>query len=217
MSLSNPKSSNNPAEQFIEWSGKKGAFYYYDKELQQKVDLPAPMYIIALDQLSTITGYTDGKGGIYSNEVHFTGDEELDVRYHGGEQIAKGIYANIKGKLAIANAKFAKSVYAALISKDGNSVKLVNFKFYGSSLSPWIDAKIGDGGEVIELNKNPEVFTKGDTKYYVPTVTKKERREDILSLAVNLDLELQSYLKSRKGIKEEEVAESEVTSDDLPF
>ena len=169
MSLSDPRQSSNPATKFIEWTGKHGSFVYYDKEKDTRVEIPTPIQIIPLDQLKTIVGYNaKEEKGIFSNEVHNTNEQELDVRYHGGAQIAKGLYAEIKKDLAFVDAKFCQSVYAALISPDGKELELVNFKFYGSSLGPWIDAKVGDTGNVIILDKDPQMLQKGDTKYYQP-------------------------------------------------
>ena len=138
MSLSNPKTSSNPAKKFIEWGGKEGVFKYYDKSSETNVILPLPLYIIPLDQLTTITGYDDVKKmGIYSNEVHYTNQEELHVRYQDGKTVCKGLYGDISGDIAKAKGKFCRSVYAAMISSDGGEMELVNFKLYGSALGPF--------------------------------------------------------------------------------
>lgn len=219
MSLSNPKTSSNPAKKFIEWGGKEGVFKYYDKSSESNVVLPLPLYIIKLDQLSTVVGYNSTKGSIYSNEIHNISEDELTVKFHNGPIIAKGMWADIKPSIVMEKGKYAQSVYAALIDPKTSELELVNFKFTGSSLGPWIDAKVGDGGEVIVLDKNPEQLTNGDTKFYEPTVTKKERREDILDKAVDMDKELQAYLNGYKETTEV-VAQKEVhqeQDDDLPF
>lgn len=219
MSLSNPKTSSNPAKKFIEWGGKEGVFKYYDKSSETNVILPLPLYIIKLDQLSTVTGYNKTKGNIYANEVHNVGTEELTVRFHNGPIIAKGLWSDIKPNVVMEKGHYTQSVYAALIDPNTSELELVNIKFTRSSLGPWIDAKVGDGGEVIVLDKNPELLTNGDTKFYAPSIVKKERREDILEKAVDMDKELQSYLSGYKD-KTEEVATNEVQQeqdDDLPF
>lgn len=219
MSLSNPKTSNNPATKFIQWGGKDGVFKYYDKSIDQTINMQLPLYIIKLDELSTVVGYNQTKGNIYSNEVHNVAEEELTVKFHNGPLIAKGLWADIKFNVVMEKGKYAQSVYAALIDPNTSELELVNIKFFGSSLGPWIDAKVGDLGEVIVLDKNPELLINGDTKFYAPSIVKKERRDDILEKAVDMDKELQSYLSGYKD-KTEEVATKEVQQeddDDLPF
>jgi hypothetical protein len=198
MSLSNPQTNQNPATKFIDWKGSEGYFKYYNKETKEDIRLESPLYIIVLDQLSTITGYSDEmQSGIWSNEVRLTAKEEFFVKTKQGVQ-AKGLYQTIKPQIVQMGGKYAKSVYAVLISGDKENTKLdlVNFKFYGSSLSPFIEAKIGDTGEVILLEQNPEIKKKGATKYYEPKITKLQKREDILEKAINLDKELQEYLQA---------------------
>lgn len=197
MSLSNPAVSQNPAKKFIEWKGSEGYFSYYNKEKKDNIKLEAPLYIIALDQLATITGYSDKmQSGIWSNEVRYTSKEELVVKTKGGV-IAKGLYQDIKSQIEANGGKYAKSVYAVLITgnKENTKLELVNFKFSGSSLSPFINAKIGDNGEVIILEKNEEPQKKGATTYYEPKITKNKKREDILDKAIEQDKALQEYLK----------------------
>ena len=55
MSLSEPKLTN-PASKFIEFKGDVGEFHYYDKVMEQRVQLQMPLYFIVLDELSAIKG-----------------------------------------------------------------------------------------------------------------------------------------------------------------
>lgn len=221
MSLSQPRKSNNPAAKFIEWGGKEGVFFHYDKENEEKVFLETPLYIIKLDQLSTVTGYNKDKGGIYSNEVKNIMDDTLKVKYYSGDTIAEGIWNDIKPHVIMAKGKYAQSVYAALIDPKTSELELVNFKFHGSSIGPWIDAKVDDSGCVIILDKNPSRMTNGDTSFYIPTVTKSKVREDIIEKAIDMDKDLQSYLSGSNAESEDQI-EKEVAvvvdnTDDLPF
>lgn len=195
MSISSDNKQKNPATKFIEWAGGDGKFYYYDKDLKQKVDMPKKFQVVGLDELSTIKGYDErASSGVYSNEVKDTTKEILTVKNFKGDQLAKGIYQAIKGNLS--GGKYAKSIYAALVQKDG-SVELVNISLSGSALSPWIDAKINiSGGFVITLGTNPEVKKKGRTEYYEPTFEVKPLPEgEIRDTVVQLDKDvLQPYL-----------------------
>lgn len=209
MSLSNPQSIANPVQKYYEWKGSDGRFVYWDKEQERNVALPLPAYIVVLDQLNTVRGFSDKKGaGIYANEVRDITRDELNVRAFKGGDIALGTWKEIKDRVTNEGGKFAKSVYAALLTVDGGKVtdiELVNFQFYGSSLSPFFDAKVSDDGAVILLDKNTVQQKKGSNMYYEPIVSKKKVREDILERCVNLDRELQKYLAAKLSKQTEEI------------
>ena len=196
MSISNNDKQKNPAKRFIEWNGGDGKFYYYDKEKQEKVDMPKKFQVVGLDELATIKGYDErASSGVYANEVKDTTKEVLTVKNFKGDTLAKGLYQAIKGNLS--GGKYTKSIYAALVEKDG-SVDLINLSIKGSALSPWIDAKINiSGGFVITCGTNPEEKKKGRTVYYEPTFEVKPLPEgEIRDTVVQLDAEvLQPYLK----------------------
>ena len=98
MSLSQPKLTN-PAKLFIQWAGdvQVNSWYYYDKDTKKKVFFgDKSVRIIILDQLSTVTGYSEKDGvGIYANEVKYAA-ETLNVRTFKGTEIAKGTWKEIK-------------------------------------------------------------------------------------------------------------------------
>ena len=228
MSLSNPRQIN-PAKKFIEWSGSKGKFYYYDKEKNENVYFEDTIYIVPLDELSTIKGYHDqSKSGIYSNEVKNISKEKLVVKAFKGGLIASGLYSEIKGQLE--GGKFAKSVYAVMISgnKENTSLEIVNFQIHGSAMGSWIDAKINvDSGDVISLSPSTEELKKGTTVYFSPGIKKYKKRDDILEKCISMDKELQDYLAgyfSKPATENEEATEVKVNDmpeiteeDDLPF
>lgn len=198
MSISQPTLTQNPASKFIEWSGDLNTFFYFDKEKKEKVLLNSDLYIISLDQLTTISGFSEkNNSGIWANEIKDLKNDILIVKCKSGILIS-GKYDEIKEKLSNLGAKYTKSVYAAIIIPQENSIpklELVNFKFHGSSVAPWIEAKVGDDGSVIVLKKGTEQKKKGKTVYYEPIIIKTKVREDILEKAISLDKELQLYLK----------------------
>jgi hypothetical protein len=227
MSLSSKEKSGNPASKFLSWKGGVGVWEYYDKEHNEKVQLDEKLYIVPLDEFSTIKGWHDtSQSGIYSNEVKFLNDEELSVRSFKGGEIIKGLYANIKGNLE--GGKFCKSVYAAMLDSNGNVIEMINISFSGSSLGSWIDAKVNiKEGKVLVISKNPEVQKKGATKYYVPSIKVTKKKEEILKECSKMDEELQAYLGGRdKGTQEVPTAKApqapvmaaqEEDDSDLPF
>lgn len=231
MSLSNPR-LKNPASKFISWSGSKGKFFYYDPEKGEKgenVFFDKPIYVVPLDEMATIKGFHDkSQSGIYSNEVKNTTKEILIVKAFKGGTIASGLYQDIKGKLE--GGDYAKSVYCALINivQDGTELELVNLSLHGSSIGPWIDAKINiDSGNVIVLSPSTEPLKKGSTTYFAPKIVKSKIRADILERCKQMDIDLQNYLKGylSKPVEQiEQITESQEVekaefeqTDDLPF
>lgn len=233
MSLSNGGNGNstNPCKRYYEWSGSEGKWFYYDKEAKQKVFIDEAMYFIMLDELTTVKGYSDADGcGIFANEVKDQQTEELNVRvFNGGKTIAKGVYANIKDAIKTAGGKYCKSMYVALISTDGKEVELVNFQFFGSSVSPCIDAQIKADGSIVTLKGNV-AKKKGSNNYFEPVIKVSEDKKDaVIKLAMELDKELQVYLGAYSEAEgqsagnapnasfDNTTAATESDSSDLPF
>jgi hypothetical protein len=231
MSLSNP-TTKNPATKFIEWSGSKGQFKYYDKTEETNVFFETSIYIIPLDDLSCIKGYDDQNNcGYYSNEVKFLDKQKLYVKSFKGGVVADGIYKDLK---LPSGCRFTKSIYAAMITgnKENVELELVNFQLNGSAIGSWIDAKVKvDSGEVIILKPSTVELKKGTTIYFAPQIIRSEKREDILQRCIDMDKELQKYLDAYLNVDHrEERTEDNVVSnqekkdidnfndiDDLPF
>jgi len=231
MSLSNPRQVN-PASKFIEWSGSKGKFYYYDKTStsdDKNVYIDTPIFIVPLDELSTIKGFHKlSTSGIYSNEIKNISKDKLIVKSFKGGPIVTGLYNDIKGSLE--GGKYSKSLYAVQITgnKENSELSLVNISFFGSSLGSFIDAKINvDSGCIISLSPSTEELKNGATIYFAPKIVKHEIRQDILSRCVKMDKDLQDYLNGYLNkpaeehdivtdIKANEMPETE-SEDDLPF
>lgn len=204
MSLSNQR-KQSPVEKYIEWSGSEGKFYFYDREEKKKVYYDEPIHIVVLDQLSCITGFSDEKQcGYFSNEVRSVVKEPLIVRYTKNAKIAgEGFYKDIKSQLSGAN--FTKSVYAAKITKE--NIECVNIKFSGSSIGPFIDAKIGDDGAIIILSPSTDQLKKGATVYFAPKIKKSQIRQDIIDRCIDMDKDLQEYFSGRQQQPEGKVYE----------
>lgn len=213
MSLSQPK-SKNPATKFIDWSGSKGQFKYYDKEAGKDVYFEKEIYIVPLDEFSTIKGFHDAStSGIFSNEVRYLKKDILTVRAFKGGELAKGLYSDIKGNLQ--GGKFARSTYAVLVTPAGKDktpvLELVNISFYGSALGSYIDSKINvDSGQIIKLSPSTDQKKKGQTIYFEPKIEKQKVRKDILESCIEFDLQLQKYMKSYLSQNENDSIAAEV-------
>jgi hypothetical protein len=129
--FSTPQS--NPATKFIDWKSNDKCFEYYDKEAQQKVQIPLPFKFLTLDEMHTIKGWNDAtSSGIFSNEVKYISKEILTVKPFKGNEIAKGLYKDIKEKVQSAGGHYVKSVYIML--EDGT---LANLQLKGSAVQEW--------------------------------------------------------------------------------
>lgn len=207
MSFSQPK-LENPCKRFYEWKGDKGIFQYYDKDKEENVPLETPVYFVVLDQLSTIKGYSDQyQCGIYSNEVHSVVKEPLKVKSFKGGFSATGLYSDIKGEIISAGGKFAKSIYCMKIDQQGDH-ELVNFQLVGAALSSWFEFnKIFNAQtNVFGLMGDFYEDKKGAVKFRVPIFKKFEIKSELIRPAMEMDEQLQNYLKEYKdGAKNQEV------------
>ena len=193
MSLSRPQ-LQNPAIHFYDWSGSKGELSYWNKEKQERVPIKLPFKFIVLDELHTITGYSDAdQSGFWSNEVRKT-TQDFTVRTKKGVKYV-GPYKNDKGIVQIPQgSKYAKSVYIA--QKLGDEWVIANLKLSGAALTAWIDlnSKHRTEGNITALTGSVE-GKKGATTFQVPTFEYGGAPTgDILQIATDLDAQLQEYL-----------------------
>jgi hypothetical protein len=193
MSLSRPV-TQNPAVRFYDWSGSRGELSHWDKEKQERIPVKLPFKFIVLDELHTVTGYSDAdQSGYWSNEVRRTTDD-LTVRTKRGVKYV-GPYKDGRGIRQVpADSKYAKSVYITQ-KLDGEWV-LANLKLSGAALTAWIDlsGKHRTEGNIIALVGSTE-GSKGATKFQIPTIEFGGAPDgDTLQVATDLDATLQSYL-----------------------
>jgi hypothetical protein len=194
MSLSNQPSTQSPAKHFLRV--KSGSVNYYDKDLQDNVDVPVPLSFIVLDQLATVKGWSDAdQSGYWSNEVKSSGKDILNIRTSKGLKTS-GIWKDVKSDPSVTGAKFNASVYIATQGRDG--LEITNIAFSGASLNAWIEFINANKG--VTRGKNKVVLTgfsnekKGAVKYQVPTFAVEDITDKELEEATGLDKELQSFL-----------------------
>lgn len=193
MSLSQPR-LQNPCKKFIEFKGDNGIFQYWDKEAKKNVQLKTPVSFIVLDELSTISGFSEAfQAGIYSNEVKSLQNQVLNVRCFKGNLSIIGKYAEIKDAIAKAKGKFCKSVYAALIH--GDDLELVNFQLKGISFSSWLEKEVDLSLNAVTINR----FTdgkKGKVEFKIPVYEALPIKRELMEKAVAMDKALQSFLSA---------------------
>lgn len=184
----------NPSVRFYEWSGSRGELSYWDKEKQERIPVKLPFKFIVLDELHTITGYSDAdQSGYWSNEVKDL-RHDLTVRTKRGVKYV-GTYKDGKGiKQVPSDSKYAKSVYIA--QKLGDEWVLANLKLSGVALTAWIElnGKHKTEGNITALVGSTD-GKKGATEFKIPTFEYGGAPTgDILEIATDLDRQLQDYL-----------------------
>ena len=228
MSTSNRRSAfaqpqSNPSTKFIEWKSNDKQFSYYDKETKLNVAIPLPFKFLALDEMHTVKGWSDScQSEIYSNEVKFISKEILTVKPFKGNEIAKGLYSDIKEKVKAAGAHYVKSIYIML--EDGS---LANLQLKGASCQSWGDftnknrQRLPD--EWVNIKSSLE-GKKGAVKYYTPVFEfDKSLSESEMDLADNAFGILETYLKAYlvksepTETMEDEALGNDPDGDDLEF
>lgn len=208
---------SNPAKRFLEWKSNDKCFSYYDKEKKENVSVPLPFKFLVLDQLHTVSGWNDAtSSGIFSNEVKFISKQVMTVKPFKGNEIAKGLYADIKEKVKNAGGHYVKSIYIML--EDGT---LANIQLKGSAVQQW--------GEFTNksLSRLPEEWVvvdkavdgkKGAVKYTTPGFTFGGSLSDKEANQADLVFdELETYLKAYLIKEEAPVEVEDLETDDLDF
>jgi len=205
---------SNPATKFIDWKSNEKCFSYYDKEEAKNVLIPLPFTFLVLDELHTIKGWNDAtSSNIYSNEVKFISKEVITVKPFKGNEIAKGIYKDIKEKIVAAGGHYTKSIYIML--EDGT---LANIQLKGSAVQKWGDFSQKTKSRFFDewvTVANVEEGKKGAVKFTTPLFSfQKSLTANESNLADAAFNTLETYLKAYL-VKAEPVIEEIDTDDDL--
>lgn len=138
MSTSNRRNAfstpqSNPATKFLSWKSNDKCFSFYDRDTKENVQIKLPFRFLVLDEMHSISGWNDAtQSGIYSNEVKFISKETMTVKPFKGNEIAKGLYKDIKEKVKACGGYYVKSIYIML--EDGT---LANLQLKGSAVQKW--------------------------------------------------------------------------------
>ena len=218
--FSQPQS--NPATKFLSWKSNDKCFSYYDKEKTTNVKVELPFKFLVLDELHTISGWNDASSsGIYSNEVKFISKEPMTVKPFKGNEIAKGIYKDIKDKIVAAGGHYVKSIYIML--EDGS---LANIQLKGAAVQKWGEFTAKTRSRLTDewiIVKDTLEGKKGAVKFYTPNFTfESSLSEADATQADECFNTLESYLKAYLVKAEPEsitVVDPEIVDpdDDLDF
>lgn len=209
MSRSQP-TAKNPATRFFQWAGgseaikgkdgktiyEGGKVVYYDKDNGINVEVDLPFSFLVLDELVTITGFSDSEqSGFWSNEVRDLKESELVVRTKRGVRV-RGSYNAIKDEAKSMGAKYAKSVYIAYKNDEGELV-IGNIKMAGAALNAWIEfGKKFDTEKCAVMITEAQQAKKGKNVYFTPVFEGRNVNDATDKEAKALDDQLQSYLRT---------------------
>jgi hypothetical protein len=212
---------SNPSTRFIEWKSNDKCFAYYDKEAKENKTIPLPFTFLVLDELHTIKGWNDASSSqIYSNEVKFISKEPLTVKPFKGNEIAKGLYKDIKEKIVASGGHYTKSIYVML--EDG---AIANIQLKGSAVQKWGDftQKSRDRlpEEWIQV-KTALDGKKGAVKFWTPEFTflksLNEDEDNLADEAFNtLETYLKTYLVKAEPAIQEDIDDVDMNVDGLDF
>lgn len=177
--------STSPIKKYISFSGSTGKINYYDKSRPEgdKTLEFDELDIIVLDTRSSVSGFSEShQGGIVSNMVADTTKETLKVvAFSNGkpQDIAEGIYKEIKSDIKDAGGKFTTNVIA--LADLGDGMEMVNVQLSGAALNSWIDFTTDNPNEsyydnVIKLSKG--ALSKRGKKGNVAVTAKEEKELD---------------------------------------
>lgn len=228
--------AQSPIKKYVSFSGSTGMLSYWDKAKEENVEFPS-LDIIVLDVRSSITGFDESRqGSIVSNMVLDTKTEEMKVvSFAKGkpQNIAQGLYADIKSDVKDAGGKFTSNVLC--LAKFDGEWELTNVQLSGAALNSWIEfvkehpsdgyydyvitlskgdlCKRGKKGNVKVTPKEEKALDAKLAKnpraprpvwFYVVAIDYEELTEEEADLAVEQDELLQSYFDEASDKKSED-------------
>jgi len=206
MSRSNPHEHGapNPATRWYEWAGggNAGHVRYYDKDAKKNVDVTGEFRFMLLDQLGSVRGFHEPtRSGIYSNEVRDTRQDVLIVKASKGSlTLAEGVYKDIKDRITskAVGGQFVANCYIAVKTNGTGELKIASLRFKGAALGAWMEfCKTNRAA----LYKKAIAITgaadgqKGGVRFKTPIFKTVEISAESDAKALELDRELQDYLK----------------------
>jgi hypothetical protein len=200
MSRSNPTdNSPNPSKRWFEWDGSSGNVRYYDKAEKVNVVVPDRFTFMLLDQLALIKGWHDAsESGIYSNEVKDTRSEPFVVKaFKLKEPLAEGFYKNIRDRVIAQGGHFTTNCYIAF-KNGGDDLDIGSIQFKGAALSAWMEFAKEHRSDLFDKAiriDGADQGKKGTITFYTPKFSLIAASPEGNAQAVELDKELQEYLK----------------------
>lgn len=201
MSRSNPsEATQNPSTRWIEWSGERGQFEYYDKIEKKTISLGDKLQFLLLETMFSVTGYhKPSNSGIYSNEVKDTRKDQLVVKSFRGGPLAEGFYGDIKEAVGSKGGKFTSKLYIGY--KDGPDLKIGCLSLSGAALSIWMEFSKANRQDIethaVQFSGHEERVN-GRVTYCIPakiSLLKVSDEANEAAIALDRDI-LQPYLNA---------------------
>lgn len=205
MSFSSEEKQKNPSKAFWEFSSAKKQFLAWNKEKEKAIALPLPAHFVVLDQVHSISGYSDQyHSGGYSNEVHNLKTEPLTVKTFKGGFEETGLYGDIKDKCSSIGLKYTKVLYILYKPQGKDVYALYNLKLTGAANNAWIDAAIDTKKNVVVIKNEFIEQKKGTNTYSVPVFDFVDMNEEFAAEAMRVDSEiLQPFFRGKASEREE--------------
>lgn len=173
--------SSNPARKFLQWKSEEKCFSYWDKDTEKNVTVELPLKVLFMEHYHTVKGWHGATDkGITSNEVYALSKEPLAVKTFGGQEIASGMYSQIKDHVKLSGGVYYRSVYVMLEDGTLANLQLKGAVIGGIKAEQSILKKDFDGYSEF-YNKNNRLLDnqwividevadakKGATKYTIP-------------------------------------------------
>lgn len=194
----------NPTKLYINFSGERGTFEYWDGASTQQLD---QINFVVIDIRGSITGWNDSGGGrIYSN--YFESTKEPVVLKCGAKGSAKelfsGSYANDKETIVSLGGKYQTNIFAIMVTPA--EYIPVNIQLCSSALAAWSEytktlGYKGYYGKIITASKS-EPKKKGRVVFHTPVFSNSPMTEEVLEVAKEYDSKyLQPYLNQFKTVE----------------
>lgn len=112
----------NPAKRLLKWKSSEGTFQYWDKSIEQNVNVDLPFKFAVLEEkYVSFNGYDEDAGaGIWSNEVKEKGDI---VTVRSGDKVIaefkKEEWKSVKDSATLSSANYTQILYIAADLGDG--------------------------------------------------------------------------------------------------
>ena len=209
MSRSNPQeSAAHPSKRWVEYNGEFGTFKFYDKEAikedgskGENINLGAKFMFLYLDTTYTVTGWSEANGcGLYGTEVKDISNGILTVKPFKGNNDPKiGTWNDIKNEVKAMGGKFTANIYMASKGKSGE-LEISVLQLKGSAYAAWNEftkskgKAIYDGAIKVASHKDGK---KGSVTFKTPIFGMMEVSPESNTAAVELDKELQNFLKEK--------------------
>lgn len=202
------------------WRSTDKNFFYYDRDKQERVGLPADAKLVPLTYTSSITGSrerdhnrpTQRYNAIVSNEFTDYKTDKVVVReidrLDGSRNVVfEGPYSDVI-KDAINDvpwARYTKNVYALLVTKDNPQGEVVKLSLSGASLSPWIEfenacKKAGTAlvdSHYIAIGE-PQEKVNGSVTFYAPTFELGDIDAELDAHATEVAIEVEEKIERNK-------------------